>query len=177
MANKTYGRRVRGLRDLKITNAAGTVQEDLDAAVLFQFSPELEEALLEGDDVVKERFSTVIGGTGRLTTGGYSSAAVAIMLGKTLTVASSSPTETTSLKVYVGDVMPSFKIYGIGRDKNGGAMQVLLGNCTVTSLGDWKLENKEYFISDIEVGLAGDESTGLLFEVIQQETAGNLPTS
>ena len=176
MANKIYGMFNRGLRDIKITNAAGTVQEDLNAAVTFTFKPVVSTAVLRGDDVEKVRYTSVSGGEGTLSAGGYSSAAVAIMLGVTLTVAGSSPNETTTLDIPEGLVLPSFKIYGIAYDKNGGAKQVLLGNCTLTELPEISFQDEEFQMTNISVGVAAD-SNGRIARYIQQETAATLPTS
>jgi hypothetical protein len=176
MANKTYGKYTRGLRDIKITNAAGTVQEDLDAAITFTFKPTVSTAVLRGDDVEKVRYTSVSGGEGTLSAGGYSSAALAIMLGVTLAVAGSSPNETTTLDIPEGLVFPTFKIYGIARDKDGGATQVLLGNCTLTEAPEISVQDEEFHVTNVSVGVAAD-SNGRIVRIIQQETAAALPTS
>lgn len=176
MANKAYGMFTRGLRDIKVTNSAGTVQEDLNAAVTFRFKPTSSTAVLRGDDVEKVRYTSLSGGEGSLSAGGYSSAALAIMLGKTLSVAGSSPNETTTLDLAEGDVFPSFKLYGMAYDKNGGAVQVLLENCTVTDLGDIQFRDEEFFVTNIDIGVAANGS-GRIARIIQQETAAALPSS
>lgn len=176
MANKSYGMFTRGLRDIKITNSADTVQEDLNAAVTFTFRATSSTAVLRGDDVEKVRYTSVSGGEGTLSAGGYSSAALAIMFGKTLSVAGSSPNETTTLNIAEGDVMPTFKIYGMAYDKNGGAVQVLLGNCTVSEMPEIRMRDEEFFMSEISVGVAAD-SSGRIARIIQQETAGTLPAA
>ena len=176
MANKAYGMFTRGLRDIKITNSAGTLQEDLNAAVTFRFKPTSSTAVLRGDDGEKVRYTSVSGGEGELSAGGYSSAAIAIMLGKTLTVATASPNETTTLDINEGDVMPSCKIYGIAYDKTGGAVQVLLENCTVTELPEWQFQDEEFHMSAISIGVAANGS-GRIARIIQQETAAALPSS
>ena len=176
MANKTYGMFIRGLRDIKITNAAGTVQEDLNAAVTLTFTPTTSTAVLRGDDVKKVEYTSVSGGEATLSAGGYSSAALAIMTGETLVIATASPNETTTFDINEGDVWPSFKIYGMAYDKNGGAVQVLLGNCTVTSFGDFTMQDEEFMMTGITVGVSAD-SNGRIARIIQQETAATLPTS
>lgn len=176
MANKTYGMFTRGLRDIKITNAAGTVQEDLNAAVTLTFTPTTSTAVLRGDDVKKVEYTSVSGGEGTLSAGGFSSDAMAIMFGETLVVAGTTPNETTTFDINEADVWPPFKIYGIAYDKNGGAMQILLGNCTVTGVGDFTFQDEEFFMTSITVGVSAD-SNGRIARIIQQETAATLPTS
>lgn len=176
MTNKTYGMFTRGLRDIKITNAAGTVQEDLNAAISFTFTPELTNAELRGDDVVKVSIAGLSKGTGSLSAGGYSSAALAIMFGKTLTVAGTTPNETTTLDLNAGDVFPSFKLYGMAYGKDGDAVQILLGNCTVTGWGDMTFQDEEFFTTSIDLDVLAD-SGGRIARIIQQETAAALPSS
>lgn len=176
MANKTYGMFTRGLRDIKITNASGSLQEDLNAAISLTFSPELTSAELRGDDVVKVRISGLSKGTASLSAGGYSSAALAIMFGKTLTVAGSTPNETTTLDLSAGDVFPSFKLYGMAYGKNGDAIQILLGNCTVTSWGDFSFQDDEFLTTSIDIDVLAD-GNGRIARIIQQETATTLPSS
>ena len=72
MASVTYGRRVYGLRDMKVTNPAGTIQEDLDAAQTLRFTPQFTNADLRGDDMTVESMTTVDGGTATVSARGSS---------------------------------------------------------------------------------------------------------
>jgi hypothetical protein len=165
-----------GLRDLKITNAAGTVQEDLDAAQTLSFTPTFSAAELRGDDAVKVQFSNLTGGTASFSAGGYSSAALAIMFGKTITVGGSSPNETATLKLSAGDVMPYFKVYGLARDEAGGDIHVLLPKVKVESLGDFSLGDEEFLITSVDVQCLDDGTNGVI-QIIQHETTTAVPSS
>lgn len=176
MASETYGKFVYGLRDLKITNIGGTVQEDLDAAQSLTLSPTFTESVLRGDDVDKAVMGSLSGATASLTAGGYSSAAVAIMFGKTLSQSGSSPNEITTLQLNQGDVMPYFKIYGLARDEGSGDMHVLLSKVKVTGWGDITFSDEEWFITNVDVRVLDDGSNGV-FKIIQHETAATLPSS
>lgn len=176
MTNKTYGMFTRGLRDIKVTNSAGTVQEDLNAAVTLTFTPTFSTATLRGDDVVKVTNTQASGGEATLSAGGYSSAALGIMMGETLVVAGTTPNETTTFDINGGDTYAPFKIYGIAYDHNGGAVQILLGNCTVTSVDSFTFQDEEFFTTGITVNVMPD-SNGRIARIIQQETAATLPTS
>lgn len=176
MASETYGKFVYGLRDLKITNAAGTLQEDLDAAQTLTFAPVFIEAVLRGDDVEKASIGNLSGGTASISAGGYSSAAVAIMFGKTLSQSGSSPNELTTLKLSAGDIMPYFKIYGLARDEGGGDVHVLMAKVKVTGWGGVDMSDENWYITSVDVRVMDDGTNGLI-QIIQHETTTALPTS
>ena len=176
MASETYGKFIYGLRDLKVTNIGGTVQEDLDAAQSLTFSPTFSSAELRGDDVPKVSTSSLSGGTAAISAGGYSSAAVAIMFGKTLSQSGTTPNELTTLQLNAGDVMPYFKIYGLARDEGGGDVHVLLPKCKVTSWGGIDFSDESWFINSVDVQCLDDGSNGVI-KIIQHETTTALPTS
>ena len=98
------------------------------------------------------------------------------MFGKTLTVAGTTPNETTTLDLNAGDVFRSFKLYGMAYGKDGDAVQILLGNCTVTGWGDMTFQDEEFFTTSIDLDVLAD-SGGRIARIIQQETAAALPSS
>ena len=176
MANETYGMYLYGLRDLKVTNIGGTLQEDLNAAQTLTFTPTFSSAELRGDDVIKVSMGNLTGGEASLSAGGYSSAAMAIMFGKTLGQSGTAPNELTTLQLNVGDVMPYFKIYGLARDEGGGDVHVLLPKCKVTSWGGIDFSDESWFINSVDVQCLDDGSNGVI-KIIQHETTTALPTS
>jgi hypothetical protein len=176
MASETYGKFIYGLRDLKITNIGGTVQEDLDAAQTLTFSPTFSSAELRGDDVIKVSMGSLSGGTASISAGGYSSAAQAIMFGKTLGQSGSTPNEITTLQLNSGDVMPYFKIYGLARDEGGGDVHVLLSKVKVTSWGGIDISDESWFINSVDVQALDDGTNGVI-KIIQHETTAALPSS
>lgn len=176
MANETYGKFVYGLRDLKVTNITGTLQEDLDAAQSLTFSPTFSSSELRGDDVIKASMGSLNGGTATLSAGGYSSAAVAIMFGKTLSQSGSTPNESTTLQLNQGDVMPYFKVYGLARDESGGDVHVLLSKVKVTGWGGINFSDENWFINSVDLQCLDDGTNGVA-KIIQHETTTTLPTS
>lgn len=176
MASESYGKFIYGLRDLKVTNIGGTVQEDLDAAQTLTFSPAFSSAELRGDDVPKASIGSLSGGTAAISAGGYSSAAVAIMFGKTLSQSGTTPNELTTLQLNAGDVMPYFKIYGLARDEAGGDVHVLLPKCKVTGWGGIDFSDENWFVNSVDVQCLDDGSNGVV-KIIQHETTTALPTS
>ena len=176
MASETYGKFLYGLRDLKITNAAGSLQEDLDAAQSLTLSLTFTTETLRGDDIPKVTTSSLSGATASFSAGGYSSAAVAIMFNKTLSQTGSSPTEITTLQLNAGDIMPYFKVYGLGRDEGGGDVHILLAKVKITGWGDITLSDENWFITSVDVEVLDDGTNGIV-KIIQHETAATLPSS
>jgi hypothetical protein len=176
MASENYGKFIYGLRDLKVTNIGGTVQEDLDAAQTLTFSPTFTEAALRGDDVEKASMGSLSGGTASISAGGYSSAAMAIMFGKTLSQSGSTPNEITTLQLNQGDVMPYFKLYGLARDEAGGDVQVLLSKVKVTGWGGIDFSDENWFINSVDVRVMDDGTNGVI-KILQHETTAALPSS
>ena len=176
MASETYGKFIYGLRDLKVTNIGGTVQEDLDAAQSLTFTPTFSSAELRGDDVIKVSMGSLSGGTAAISAGGYSSAAMAIMFGKTLSQSGSTPNEITTLQLNEGDVMPYFKLYGLARDEGGGVVHVILSKCKVTDWGGIDFSDENWFINSVDVQCLDDGTNGVI-KILQHETTATLASS
>lgn len=176
MASVGYGDFLYGLRDIKITNSAGTLQEDLDAAQTLNFSPTWTEAVQRGDDVEKSSIGFISGGTATISAGKMSSAAVAIMFGKSVTIASTSPTETATLQVNAGDTMPYFKVYGLVYDDDAGDMHIYLGKCKVIGGAALEFSDGNYFTQSFELRVLDDGTNGI-WKQVQHETRATLPTS
>ncbi|MCP5018649.1 MAG: hypothetical protein GY938_25720 [Ketobacter sp.] len=176
MANVAYGKFIYGMRDIKITNLAGTLQEDLDAAVKLLFTLDFEQAELKGDDVIKAVKNFPISATGELEAGGYSSAAMSIMLGKTLTTVGSSPNESTTLQIDAGDSMPYFKVYGKALDDVGGDLHIYAMKAQVTEIEFAGMEGENWSMTSCTIKLLDDGSNGIA-QFVQNETAVALPSS
>lgn len=176
MASVGYGDYLYGLRDLKVTNSAGTLQEDLDAAQTLSFTPTFTEAVQRGDDVEKSSISFISGGTASITAGRMSSAAVAIMFGKSVTIAGTSPNETATIQVNAGDTLPYFKVYGLAYDDDAGDIHVYLGKCKVTGGAALEFSDGNYFTQSFEMRVLDDGSNGI-WKQIQHETRTALPAS
>lgn len=176
MANKVYGNRVYEIDDIKITNLAGTVQEDLGSATKLDLVPVMITARMVGDGKTKETISYIDMFEGAMTAGDYSSAAMEIMTGITLTISGTSPNEITELKISQGQRMPYFKVYGRALDHSVGDKHYLCSKVKVTSLNAFKLESGNWRVSEISVDVLDDGANGLLKD-ISHETATALPSS
>lgn len=176
MANVTYGDKVFGLRDVKVTNIGGTTQEDCGAATMFAAKPVMKSGMLEGDDAVKAVTSFITHAEGEISYGQISSAALALMMGITLTLSGTSPNEVTTLKVVAGQNMPYFKAYGKGLGEGIDDAHVLIYKAKLTELDAHKMENGNWFITKGKF-LAVDDGTNGIYAIKQNETAATLPAS
>lgn len=176
MANKAYGHHVYGMRDIKVTNIGGTLQEDLDTAQELRFTPEFRVGEQIGDDALKAVISFIIGGNGRIGAGSVSSAALAIMTGKSLSVTGSSPNEVTTLKWSAGDNMPYFKVYGKALDEASGDLHLLMSKVKIVGGGELSLRDAQWYTGGFDIRVLDDGTNGCVRQV-QNETAANLPTS
>ncbi len=176
MASVTYGRYVFGLNDLKVTNIGGTVQEDLDAAMELEFMIMFKEGMVEGDDSIKSVFAFAIGGEGKVTAGAISSAALAILTGRTLATSGTTPNEITTLTLSAGDRMPYFKLYGAALDDETGDLQIQIFKCKLKGGLTINLKNGEFTTPGFEI-IAIDDNTNGIADYVQNETATALPSS
>lgn len=176
MASVIYGDFLYGLRDIKITNLAGTVQEDLGAGQSLDFAPTYTSADQTGDDAVVASISRLVGGTATVTAGRLSTAALALMWGKTVTVTSSSPTEVATLQFNAGDSPGYFKMYAQAWDDKLGDIHVIFSKCKITGGGDISLAYETFSNYGFEVKILDDGTNGV-YKIIQHETRTNLPTS
>lgn len=177
MASETYGNQIFGLKDLKVTNIAGSTQEDLGAAVMMEAKPVLKTGILEGDDGVKGVVTYPTHAELSFTAGEYSSAAIAIITGISLAASGTTPNEIVELQINEAVRFPYFKLYGQSLDEGTGDMHVLLWKCKVTEIGSLvKLENGNWRMTEMS-GVALQDATHGIVEVLQHETATAVPTS
>lgn len=171
----SYGDKPFGLRDIKITNIAGTTQVDLPAALQMDIRPRLNSAEFRGDDRVQAIVSIAEALEFSLQAGGISLAALAIMVGKAVTTTGTTPNEVSKLKLSGGDSMPYFKIYGKSVGDGTDDVHVKLFKAKLTSL-EGTFQDSQFFMTNAQ-GVAIDDGTNGILEVVQNETAANLPTT
>lgn len=164
-----------GLRDIKLTNIAGSTQVDLPAAQELSWSESVVNDTLRGDDVKKSIISFVDGGEFSFKSGGISLEAYAILTGETITSTGTTPSRTDTLVRTGGQAYPYFKIYGNALGENAEGIHVLLHKCKLTKL-EGKLGDKEFFITDAAGEFVEDDS-GDLYTIIKLETNTAVPAT
>ncbi len=177
MASVTYGDKLYGLRDLKVRSiGASPTTEDLDAAQELTMTEEKQGDKLQGDDAVKAVISFTIGGMFKISAGAVSSAAMAIMSGRTLTTTGSTPNEKTVMTFSGGDRMPYFEIGGKSLDDEDGDAHIYLKKAKLTGNVEFKFSNGSWYTSGLE-GYAVPDSSGVIATFEQNETAAALSWS
>lgn len=170
-----FGDKPFGLRDVKLTNAGGTVQVDLPSGQTFSFSERIKSGELSGDDKTLAVMAFSDAAEWSLEAGGISLEAYALMTGRTATVAGTTPNQTDTMVGSVQQAFPYFKVYGKALDDATGDVHCKLGKCKLTSI-EGQFGDGAFFITQCS-GVAIGDSGGAIFTFVQNETAANLPTS
>jgi hypothetical protein len=170
-----FGDKPYGLRDVKITNLAGTTQVDLPAAQTLGYDLILANGMMEGDDRIKSVIAFVKGANWTLAAGGISLAAVALFTGKTATAAGSTPNQTLTLNYEAGDNMPYIKIYGQSMGDGDDDIHVKFFKAKVQAFSG-QFQGDTFYVTNCS-GIAVDDDTNGVMDIVQNETADDLPTS
>ena len=169
-----YGDKPFGIRDIKLTPLPSGSQVDLPVAMKLAFKERLVTAELHGDDSLQSVQSNTDAVEWELEAGGITLEAYAVMTGRTVAIASTSPNETTTLTANSGDVMPWFKIYGKAIDGDGD-VHVKIPKCKLNAPIEGEFADGGFYVTKCS-GLAVDDGSEL-YEMVQNETAADLPSS
>ncbi len=164
-----------GLRDLKITNMAGTQQVDLPAARTLTWDESVVNDKLKGDDVIVSTQAFIEGITWSLESGGISLEAYAMLSGETVNTTGTTPNRQVKLTRTQGKSFPYIKIYGRALGDQGDAVWVLLKKVKVNALSG-NLTNQAFYLTKCEGDGIADDS-GQYYDIIKLETDAELPTS
>ena len=171
-----YGDRPFGLRDVKVTNIGGTVQADLPAAQQMTFKPRFISGELRGNDALQSVVAFVEAYEFDLAAGGIDLDALAVITGETIVVAGTTPAETSTITVSAGDSMPYFKIYGKSLGENvTDDIHVKLFKCKITAM-EGMFQDAQFYITSCS-GIAIDDGTNGIIDIVQNETAADLPAT
>jgi len=172
-----YGQRPFGLRDIKLTDIAGANQVDLPVAQKLGFKEKLTTGELRGDDSLKELLSQTDSLEFALEAGGISVEAWALMTGRTVNESGTTPNRVSTYNISAGDCYPYFKIYGkaVGPDCNEDT-HVLLYKCKLTAPLEGEFAEGSFFVTSCS-GMALDDGTNGIADIVLHETAANLPAT
>jgi hypothetical protein len=168
-----YGDKPFGLRDIKVTNIGGTSQEDLPVGRTLGYSERVRSGELSGDDALQSVVAFVEAIEWELEAGGITLEALEIITGRTATEAGSQPNRTLTMNVAAGDVFPYFKIYGKSLGEGDDDIHVKFYKCKCTSLSG-TLGEGAFFITSCS-GIAVDDGSNGIVDIVQNETAAALP--
>lgn len=172
-----FGDKPFGLRDLKVTNIGGTTQVDLPNGLTLTFKERLTQGEMRGDDATASVVSITDAVEWSIEAGGISLEALAILTGRPATAAGTTPNRTVTMAANAGDNMPYFKIYGksVG-DVSTDDIHVKLNKCKLTSGLEGEFKDGSFFMTKCS-GIAIDPGAESIYDIVQNETAANLPSS
>jgi hypothetical protein len=169
-----YGDTPFGLREIKVTNAAGSLQQDLPVAQTLKFGERFKTGELSGGDKLAAVASISEAVEWELGAGGISLEAYALMTGRTPVQSGSTPNRSYTLTGRAQQNMPWFKIYGKAMGAAADDIHCKLPKCKLTSI-EGTFGEGEFLVTSAK-GLAVDDGTSM-FIFVQNETATTLPTT
>jgi hypothetical protein len=172
-----YGDKPFGLREIKLVNIGGTVVAPLPAAMKLSFKERLVSGEMRGNDVVQALVAITDAVEWSLENGGLSLEAWAMMTGRTVTETGTTPTQINTMNIDGGQVYPYFKVYGksIGENANDD-IHIKLYKCKLTGSLEGEFADGSFFVTSCS-GLALPDGTNGIADVVQNETAADLPTA
>ena len=164
-----------GLSDVKLTSTAGT-QVDLPSAQTLMFRETVVSGELRGDDSLQAVVAISEGLEWELSAGGISPTAYALMTGRTVANAGTTPNQTQTLTAQAEASFPYFKIYGKSVGDSGDDVHVKIFKAKLTEPIEGTFENGEFFVTSCK-GIGIDAGSDGVFVVVWNETATTLPVS
>lgn len=171
-----YGEKPFGIRDIKLTDITGTTQVDLPNERVMSFSERLVSGELRGEGKTVAAVSEVDAVEFDLEAGGISLEAYALMSGRTVTIAGTSPDETTTLTGSGAERYPYFKVYGKSLGDGDDDIHVKLYKCKLTGGIQGRLQDGEFWVTQCS-GIGIDDGTNGIWDIVQNETATDLPST
>ena len=165
-----------GLSDIKLTSIDGVTQVDLPAATKLSFKERIKSAEGVGDDKLSTVVAVREGIEWELEATGLPLEALAIMYGITTSTSGDTPDQIKTLE-HAGAVrLPYFKIYGKSLGEGDDDVHCIIYKAKVTEGLDAPLAYGELQTATIK-GIGIDDGTNGVYDWVQNETAGILPTS
>ena len=163
-----------GLNDIKVTDISYATQQDLPAAQRLTFNPRIVSGELPGDDAILAVSSRIVALDWELEAGGIDLDAYAIMTGYTVSSSGTTPGQQDELQWDKAKCLPYFSIFGkaLGSDCTDD-IHVLIYKAKVTEI-EGALQDGEFYITSCK-GVAIDDGTHGIMEIIQHETAEAVP--
>lgn len=171
-----HGDKPFGLRDIKITNMAGSTQVDLPAGMKMAFKPRVVSGEMHGDDALKAVQTYEDALEWELESGGIDLDAWGLMTGRTATTSGSSPNEIITYTASAGDNYPYFKIYGQALGDDSDDIHILIFKAKLNAGIEGEFADGEFFVTKC-TGVAMDDGTNGIYDVVAHETATAVPSS
>lgn len=162
-----------GLNQLKVVPAGGSIVAFPWGQTL-KFSEEPSTNELKGDDKIVASVTILEKIDWEIEAGGISLEAYAAVTGRTLTNAGTGEAETQTMRISGADTYPYFKLYGkVITDE--GDLHMKLYKCKLSKI-EGEFKNGEFFVTKCE-GIAIDDETNGIADLVRNETPADLPTT
>ena len=171
-----YGDKPFGIRDIKLTPISGGTQVDLPNERTLSFSERLVSGELRGAGKTVAVVSEVDAVEFSLEAGGISLEAYALMSGRTAVESGTTPNKTNTLNGDGAERYPYFKVYGKSLGDGDDDIHVKLYKCKLTGGIEGSLADGEFWVTACS-GICIDNGTNGIWDIVQHETAANLPAS
>lgn len=165
----SYGQNVFGLRQVVLTDFAGSNAVTLEAAMMFHFTEDIqtEEFVVEGVRIGVESFT--IGVSWELEAGGLGLAAYGLLTGRTPVQTGSFPTRSNNLAALTPNSFPYIRIYGRARDDAIGDMHCRVHRAKLSAI-EGTFRDGQFWVTSC-AGVAVQHATLGFWEFVQHETA------
>lgn len=174
LTNESYGKFVIGVRDALIIS--GSDYANLEGIQSATFDVTFGGVEITGDDVILSRQSYAKTGTVSFQLATWSSAAMGLLVGNSLTVSGTGSTEATLLQISAGDTAPYVKLYFRALDDDDGCMHVYCKKAKILDRFGLALAYEQGSAPTITAQLFDDATNGYI-QVKTYETDTALPTS
>lgn len=174
MAFGDTGVKIFGLREIKLVVGATLVT--LNAAQTMTFKERIKSGELSGNDktLAVVAFSDAL--EWELEEGGISMAAYALITGRTAVLSGTGTAEVLTLNADAATAFPYFKIYGKSLGDTTDDVHVKVYKAKVTGGLEGQFADGEFFVSKCS-GVAIDDGTNGIYDIVHNETAAALPAS
>lgn len=164
-----------GLREITLVPLPSGTAVKLPAAQTLSFKEALTSGEMRGNDATVSVVAITDKVEWELEAGGISLEAIKVLTGRTITATGTTPNQKNTILARAGDTYPWFKIYGKSVGDDAGDIQVLIYKAKLTDGLEGEFKDGEFFIQGCS-GIAVDDGTKL-YEIVQNETAANVPAS
>ena len=171
-----YGDKPMGMREIRVQPYAGGTIAKLPNAIEMTVEDRVKSAELQGDDAIQDLSSYAEAATIKLSAGGISLDALAVLTGRTPSESGTTPNRVKTAKATAGGQFPYFKAWGRALGTGSDDTWIVVYKCKLTKFAGGSLKNGAYAMSDAE-GLAVADGDNGLYDTVPHETATPLPTS
>lgn len=170
-----FGDKPFGIREIKVAPLPSGTGVSFPVAQRMMFRERLTSGEMRGNDATVSVVAITDALEWELDKGGISLEALAVMTGRTLATSGTTPNQTITMTAEVGDNYPYFKLMGksVG-DVSTDDIHVIVFKAKLTGAWEGEFADGQFFITKMS-GIAVDDGTNGIYDVVQNETAAALP--